>query len=107
MAEESLTILSEEGSSGYPEFDAPPGFTPPEGIEPGKPFPALVELQVKPDGQLCLVSVEGSAYPEEEEEYEEEEEEVEIDDDEEEPEAIVNVEAERSFGDRLASLPMQ
>ena len=98
----SLTVIATEKPSGYPEFSPPQGFTPPEGIEPGKPFPALVELQVKPDGQLCLVSIEGSAYPEEAEEEYEEEDEVEV---EEEPPAMVNLQDERAFGDRLANLP--
>jgi hypothetical protein len=104
MAEEeaSLTIMATEKPSGYPEFDAPPGFTPPEGIEPEKPFPALVELQVKPDGKLCLVSIEGSAYPEEE--YEEEDEEMEMEMEEEE--MSMPMQDERAFSERLASLPM-
>lgn len=103
---ENLTIITTEKSSGYPEFSPPSGFVPPEGIEPGKPFPALVELQVKPDGQLCLVSIEGAEYPEKEEEYEEEDEEMEMESEMEEPPAMMNLEDERAFGDRLASLPM-
>jgi hypothetical protein len=102
----SLTVISMEKPSGYPDFSPPSGFVPPEGIEPGKPFPALVELQVKPDGKLCLVSIEGAKYPEEsEDEYEEEE--VEVEEDMEEPPAMENLQDERAFGDRLATLPMQ
>jgi hypothetical protein len=104
MPEASLTVIAEK-PSGYPEFSPPSGFVPPEGMEPGKPFPALVELQVKPDGQLCLVSIEGAEYPKEgyEEEEEHEEEEMEV----EEPEAMNNFEDTRGLGDRLASLPTQ
>jgi hypothetical protein len=102
MPEASLTVIAEK-PSGYPEFSPPNGFVPPEGMEPGKPFPALVELQVKPDGQLCLVSIEGAEYPEDGEEYEEEE----VEETVEEPEAMNNLEDKRAFGDRLASLPMQ
>lgn len=98
--EASLTVITAEKPSGYPEFSPPSGFVPPEGMEPGKPFPALVELQVKEDGKLCLVSIEGAEYPEEGEEYEEEEE-MEV---EETPPAIENLQDERAFGDRLRDL---
>lgn len=98
---EDITIIATEKSSGYPEFSPPSGFMPPEGVEPGKPFPALVELQVKPDGQLCLVSIEGSEYPKEgEEEYEEE---MEM---EEEVLPMDLTKDERGLGERLADLPM-
>lgn len=99
-------LTAERERSEYPEFSAPKGFVPPEGTEPGKPFPVVAELQVKPDGTLCLVSIEGAEF-EKEDGYEEEEE-VEVEDDglgdETVTENVVTEQDPRGFAERLASL---
>lgn len=55
-----------------PVFPNPEGFGPPQGVEPGQEFEAVAVLRLKPDGQLCLVSLDGSKFESEEKEYEEE-----------------------------------
>jgi hypothetical protein len=56
-----------------PEFPNPEGFGPPQGVEPGQEFEAVAVLRLKPDGQLCLVSLDGSKFESEEKEYDKEE----------------------------------
>lgn len=99
-------LTAEKDRAAYPEFSAPPGFVAPEGTEPGTTFPVVVELKTKPDGKLCLVSIEGAEYRERDPE--------EPDDDSYEEEEVVATETPagpmeeevdmRGFAERLGSL---
>lgn len=56
-----------------PEFETPEGFGPPQGTEPGQEFEAVAVLRLKPDGQLCLVSLDGSKFEDSEKDYDDDE----------------------------------
>lgn len=45
------------------EFVTPEGLTLPEGTQPGDKVELMAEFQVKPDGRMCIVSIEGAAMP--------------------------------------------
>jgi hypothetical protein len=58
-----------------PEFPNPEGFGPPQGVEPDQEFEAVAVLRLKPDGNLCLVSLDGSKFEaDDDNDYDEEEE---------------------------------
>jgi hypothetical protein len=57
-----------------PEFENPSGFGAPQGTEPGGEFEAVAVLRLKPDGNLCLVSLDGSKFEDKEKDYDDEEE---------------------------------
>lgn len=61
-----------------PEFMIPRGFEAPTDVQPGAEFNAVAVLRQKPDGKLCLVSLDGAKFEGEEEEYEEEGEDDEV-----------------------------
>jgi len=50
----------EKAESEYPEFQAPSGFTIPEGKVDGDTFDAVATFKVKGAGVLCLTAVEGN-----------------------------------------------
>lgn len=58
-----------------PEFPNPEGFGPPQGVEPDQEFEAVAVLRLKPDGDLCLVSLDGSKFERDDDNYEDESEE--------------------------------
>lgn len=91
-----IEIEAGEQSTGYPEFSAPEGFAPEEGVEEDQEFEAIATLKRKPDGKLCLVALDGARFPDKRDGYEEEAEEV----SEEVEDRGMN--SERSFSDRLS-----
>ncbi len=45
------------------EFDAPEGFSLPEGKQVGDDIEVMATIRVKPDGRLCLVEIDGHRMP--------------------------------------------
>ena len=71
-----VEIEIEKGSKGgdYIEMSPPDGFMVPEGLDEDATFETVTECRLKPNGKMCVVSVDGVEVPQKEEEVEEDEE---------------------------------
>lgn len=49
-------------SDGEPEFKPPAGYTPPDDAKPGEEIPVLAKVRMKPDGMMCIVSIDGAPF---------------------------------------------
>lgn len=58
MKKDAVMIVAEP-ESAYPHFAMPVGYREPEGTKEGDTFEAVGTFRLKPDGQLCLVEIDG------------------------------------------------
>lgn len=71
MDKEKMLLALKVGGSEYPEFDAPEGLDVAD-LEEGEEMEVVAKIRKKPDGRLCLISVNGVSLGEKEETEEEE-----------------------------------
>lgn len=72
-----IEIEIEKGgkSEDYIEMTPPEGFMVPQGLEGDATFVTETEWRMKPNGKMCVVSVDGVEVPQKEDKEEEEDEE--------------------------------
>lgn len=67
-----IEIEIEKGGKGgdYIEMSPPEGFMVPEGLEGDATFETVTEWRLKPNGKMCVVSVDGIEVPQKEDKEE-------------------------------------
>jgi hypothetical protein len=70
-----IEIEIEKKDKDYVEMSPPEGFMVPEGLDEDATFETVTEWRLKPNGKMCVVSVDGVEVPQKDDKMEEVEEE--------------------------------
>jgi hypothetical protein len=70
-----LEIEIEKKGGDYIEMSPPEGFMVPQGLDEDATFETVTEWRLKPNGKMCVVSIDGVEVPQKEDKMEEVEEE--------------------------------